>query len=118
MTPESSSMTPWRKLAPIFGDRLMSRLLGVSRRSVARYRSGERRTPEVVGARLNRHARVVHHLEGAYNALGVRRWFQRRRSALDGKSPADVLAGAWDPTAAESQSVLALARSLSGLGAT
>ena len=50
---------------------------------------------------------------GGYNDLGVRRWFQRKRTLLRGKSPAQILKDDWSPDARGPQKVLDLARSLS-----
>jgi hypothetical protein len=107
----------WRRLQKLFPNDELASLLGASATSVGRYRSHSRRTPDGVAARLHFLARIIHHLEGAYNDLGVRRWFRRHRAALDGKSPAEILTDEWDPDDKGPQRVLELARSLNA-GAT
>lgn len=108
----------WERLQKLFPNDELGSLLGVSPTSVGRYRSHSRRTPDAIAARLHLLARIIHHLEGAYNDLGVRRWFRRRRTALGDKSPADLLTDEWDPDDKGPQRVLELARSLNGAGAT
>jgi hypothetical protein len=71
-----------------------------------------------VAARLHFLARVVAELKGAYNDIGVRRWFGRKRTALRGKSPAQILNGDWIPENRNAQKVLDLARSLAFSAAT
>ena len=53
-----------------------------------------------------------------YNDIGIRRWFDRKRSALDGRAPAQVLSGEWDPDDPGPARVRALARELVTLSAT
>ena len=53
--------------------------------------------PYVVAARLHFLAFVVGDLAGAYNEIGVRRWFERRRTRLDGNTPAQALGDEWLP---------------------
>jgi uncharacterized protein (DUF2384 family) len=108
----------WERLQKLFPNDELGSLVGVSATSVGRYRSHSRRTPDAAAARLHFLARIIHHLEGAYNDLGVRRWFRRHRAGLDGKSPADILTAEWDPDDKGPQRVLELARSLNGAGAT
>ncbi|MGQ0669492.1 MAG: hypothetical protein ACT4PO_07455 [Actinomycetota bacterium] len=71
-----------------------------------------------MAARLHFLAKVVADLLGAYNEFGVLRWFDRPRAALGGRSPAEVLAGDWDPDAEGPLGVRSLARSLAGASAT
>ena len=59
-------------------------------------------------------AMVVADLAGAYNDFGIRRWFERPRSQLDGKSPRQTLGAAWTPEDAAAARVRALAAVLSG----
>lgn len=104
--------TEWPRLLEVLGRDLLAALLGVSASSVARYERGERRTPDEVAARLHVLALVVGDLAGAYNALGIRRWFERPRTALDGRRPADLLAGDWQPDDEGATRVRALAAAL------
>ena len=87
----------WRTLQETLGLDLLAKLLGVSRSSARRYLSGSRSTPDTVAARLHFLAFIVGDLSGAYNDIGVRRWFDRPRKRLDGNSPARLLTGRWLP---------------------
>ena len=87
----------WPALSRSLGLELTARFVGVSLSSARRYASGARATPDAVAARVHFLALVVGDLAGAYNEIGVRRWFDRRRAALGGRSPAEVLGGSWKP---------------------
>lgn len=102
----------WPVLAGVLGVDLLARLLGVAPASARRYLTGGRITPDVVADRLHFVALVVGDLAGSYNDFGVRRWFVRRRAQLEGKAPADVLAGDWSPDDAGPGAVRALATRL------
>ena len=108
----------WAALVPLFGVEDLARLVTVSPASLRRYASRSRPTPDTVAARLHFLARVVAELKGAYNEIGVRRWFQRKRTALRGKSPAQILNGDWGPEDRGPGRVLDLARSLASSPAT
>jgi hypothetical protein len=108
----------WRAAARVFDVERLSSLLGISLSSLRRYLSGARETPDNVAARLHHLALIVGDLAGAYNEVGVRRWFDRKRSALGGRSPAALLSGEWSPDDKGAQQVRALARSLASLSAT
>jgi uncharacterized protein (DUF2384 family) len=107
----------WPALLRTLGEELLGELVGVSLTSVRRYASGARRTPDEIADRLHTVALVVASLNGSYNDLGVRRWFHRPRTALNGKAPADILTGAWSSDDADVVSVRALADSLLGAAA-
>lgn len=110
-----ASPTPaheWKAVARVFPADDLSDLLDVSLSSLKRYQSGERDTPDLVAARLHFLALVVGDLAGTYNDVGVRRWFQRKRTQLDGRAPAALLRRNWDPDDDGPQKVRALARSL------
>jgi len=107
----------WPALLRSLGEELVGDLVGVSPTSVRRYASGARRTPDDVADRLHTVALVVASLNGSYNDVGVRRWFHRPRTALNGKAPADILAGDWSSDDADVVSVQALADSLLGAAA-
>lgn len=77
-------------LVDTLGEALLAELAGVHPSSVR-----EREIPDVVADRLHLLALAVGDLLGAYNELGVRRWFERRRSQLGGEAPRDLLAGEW-----------------------
>ena len=105
-------------LAGLLGVEAFAGLLAVSPASLRRYAAGARPTPDEVAARAHLLARVVADLKGAYSDVGVRRWFGRRRTALGGRSPAQVLRGPWSPEDAGPARVLELARSLAWSPAT
>lgn len=106
--------TEWPSMRGVFGDEVLVELLGVGASSARRYASGERATPDEVAARLHWLAMVVADLAGAYNDFGIRRWFERPRSQLDGKSPRQTLGAAWTPDDDAAARVRALAGVLSG----
>jgi uncharacterized protein (DUF2384 family) len=108
----------WPAMVDLFGAERLAELLGISVASLRRYAKEERPTPDLVAARLHLLARIVGELRGAYSEVGVRRWFERPRTALRGRSPDDLLTGAWDPDGADAERVLALARSLTASPAT
>lgn len=108
----------WPVLARVLEAEQLASLLGISATSLRRYASGERGTPDDVAARLHHLALIVGDLAGAYNEVGIRRWFDRTRAALDGQSPAALLAGGWNPDDPAPRKVRALARSLVTLSAT
>ena len=108
----------WRALQDILGLELLTRLLGISQSSARRYLSGTRATPDTIAARLHFLAFVVGDLAGAYNDIGVRRWFDRRRERLDGKTPAQALGDVWSPEDGAPQRIRDLARSLASSPAT
>lgn len=104
--------TEWPRVVAILEPDQLAKLLDISASSLARYAKGERRTPDDVAARLHFVALVAGDLAGAYNALGIRRWFERPRTALGGRTPASLLRGAWTPDGDGAQRVRALARAL------
>ena len=55
---------------------------------------------------------IVGYLQGSYDRDGIRRWFQRERSQLEGKSPLQYLGRGWSPEEEKAKQVLELARSL------
>lgn len=90
----------WPRVLAVFDRDRLAPLLGISPSSAVRYARGARRTPDAVAARLHFIAPVSGDLAGAYNTIGIRRWFERPRAALDGRAPADLLAGDWAPDTA------------------
>ncbi len=108
----------WRTLQGVLGMELVTRLLGISQSSARRYISGNRSTPDVIAARLHYLAFVVGDLGGAYNDIGVRRWFDRPRERLDGKSPTQALGHEWSPGDDGPRRVRELARALASSPAT
>ncbi len=108
----------WKGVSRVFPVEDLAGLLAISASSLKRYHSGERDTPDDVAARLHFLALVVGDLAGSYNDTGVRRWFQRKRTQLDGRSPAAVLKRAWDPDDDGPRRVRELARNLVTLTTT
>lgn len=108
----------WGELVRVFDDEPLAALLAVSMSSLKRYQSGERTTPDAVAARLHFLALVAGDLAGSYNDIGIRRWLTRKRTPLGGRSPAQLLAGGWDPEDAGPRSVRELAREIVDLSAT
>jgi hypothetical protein len=108
----------WPVLADLLGVDLLARLVGIAPASTRRYLAGNRVTPDAVAARLHWIALIAGDLAGSYNEYGIRRWFVRSRSELDGKAPADVLAGEWSPDDSGPRAVRALAKRLVDAAAT
>ena len=102
----------WRALQDVLGLELLARLLGISQSSARRYLSGSRSTPDTVAARLHFLAFVVGDLAGAYNDIGVRRWFDRPRRRLDCSTPARTLGARWSPDDEGPRRVRELSRAL------
>ena len=108
----------WRGLARVFAPEDLAGLLSVSVSSLKRYQSGVRETPDDVAARLHFLALVVGDLAGSYNDIGIRRWFERKRTLLEGRAPASFLKRDWDPDDEGPARVRALARALVTMSAT
>jgi hypothetical protein len=108
----------WKDLEARLGLELLATLLGVSLSSARRYRRGERPTPDAIAERLHFLALLVGDLAGAYNEIGIRRWFERPRRLLDGKSPAQVLTGVWRPGTEAVERVRSVAEALTASPAT
>ena len=102
----------------VLGPDLLARLLNISTVSLRRYQAGARATPDDVAARLHALALMVGDLSGAYNDLGIRRWFVRPRTVLGNSAPADVLTSGWRPEEPEPQRVRDLAGALTASPAT
>jgi hypothetical protein len=102
----------WPGLVNILSIDLLACLLGVSAVSVRRYASGSRSTPDDIAARLHFLALVVGDLAGAYNDIDIRRWFDRVRTLLGNKTPAQFLTRKWQPEDPGPQQVRQLAHAL------
>ncbi len=107
----------WAPARELLGDELLARLLRISASSLRRYAAADRRTPDEVAWRLHFVARLLAALVGSYNDYGIRRWFDRRRRALDGVTPGEVLEHAEAEDDERLESVLTLAEQLTGAGA-
>jgi len=97
------------RLERLFGTDRLATSVGVASSSLRRYSSRERAIPDDLGSRLHLLSRVVGDLAGSYNERGIRRWFERPRSHLEGKAPEEILRGRWDPDDAAVVQVAALA---------
>ena len=102
----------WRSLRTVLEVELLARLLGISHTSVHRYISNRRITPDRIADCLHMLASVVGDLAGAFNDIGVRRWFDRPRAHLNSKTPAQELGVKWTPEDEGPRRVRELARSL------
>jgi hypothetical protein len=98
----------WHEAIRILDDSLAG-LLSLSPANIREYASGKRPTPSTVTARLHCVVSVLSDLSGAFNESGMRRWFERPRERLGGKSPTEILTGEWDPNGPEAKSVRDLA---------
>jgi len=102
----------WPRVLETLGRDQLAALAGISPASVLRYEKQDRTTPDDVAARVHFLALVIGDLAGAYNAIGIRRWFDRTRTALDGRAPSAILRGNWKPEDPGPRAVRALARAL------
>src|SRR5262249_53548751 len=102
----------WPGLLGILGIDVLARLVGVAPVSVRRCGAAARPRPDDVAERLHFLALVVGDLAGAYNDIGIRRWFDRSRTLLGNKSPAQVLARKWRPEDHGPQQVRQLAQAI------
>lgn len=104
------------QLLRVFERDELASLVGTTSVSLGRYLAGARRWPDRLADRIHWLAMVVSDLQGAYNAFGVRRWFERERVQLDGRSPREVLGIEWDPASEDVERVRQLAAALAGAG--
>lgn len=109
-----SPATEWGALRQTLGDTLLAALVGISDASLRRYAGGQRETPQKVAERLHWLALVVGDLAGSYNAFGIRRWFDRPRQQLAGRSPRAALGAEWSVDDARAAQVKSLAQALVG----
>jgi len=103
-----------RQLRQTFELDQLAQLLGTSEVSLRRYLAGSRDVPDAVAARAHWLALVAADLGGAYNRIGVRRWFERPRAQLDGRSPREALGPNWSPDTVVATSIQGLAAALVG----
>ena len=108
----------WNRLTDVLGLELLSRLLGISASSIRRYKAAARTTPDDIAERLHFLSLIVGDLSGAYNEIGIRQWFERKRAQLDGRTPLDWLKAPWKPTQPGPRRVQDLARALVASPAT
>jgi hypothetical protein len=105
----------WAPVMATLGEDLLAELVGVSVSSVRRYAAGSRPTPQEIAERLHFLALLIADLAGSYNDFGIRRWLNRPRTPLGGRSPASLL-GEFDPDGPDAAAVSRLAASLVGAG--
>jgi hypothetical protein len=108
----------WNRLADVLGLELLSRLLGISPSSIRRYKAAARTTPDDVAERLHFLSLIVGDLSGAYNEIGIRQWFERKRAQLDGRTPLDFFKARWNSSQPGARRVQDLARALVASPAT
>jgi len=106
----------WGTVLGALGEDKTSSLLGISVSSIRRYAAAERTTPQLTAERLHFLALVLTDLAGSYNDFGIRRRFDRRRSALADRTPTELLVD-FEPDGADTVSAATLAAELVGLGA-
>jgi len=108
----------WNRSSEVLGLELLSRLIGISASSLRRYKAAARTTPDDVADKLHFLTLIVGDLSGAYNEIGIRQWFERKRAQLDGRTPLDCLKARWKPDQARPRLVQDLARALVASPAT
>lgn len=89
----------WDVARNYLGDDQLAQLLQIPQSSVQHYALSERHPPEVRASKLRWLALVISYLSGTYNEFSVYRWFERPRTALEGRSPLQTLLaeGSWVP---------------------
>ena len=106
------------KLTTVLGPDRVCEFLEISPASLQRYQRGEREAPDDVGDRAHFLTSVIAALEGTYNDFGIRRWFERPRTAFDGRSARQLLGRRWTTDSDAARRILDAAESLQHLGAT
>ena len=99
----------WTPVVDTLGEELVAKLVGTSVSSVRRYGTGERTTPQDVAERLHFLALLLGELAGSYNDYGMRRWFSRPRTALDGEAPEHFMGKDFDPDGPDGDRIRRLA---------
>lgn len=106
----------FHQLLEIFDVDQLAALIGASAVSLRRYVAGRRAVPDEIAARVHWLALVASDLAGAYNQIGMRRWFDRPRTGLDGRTPRQVLRRGWQPDDPDVERARLLAAALAGAG--
>ena len=104
------------ELLRVFDREDLAVLAGTSSVSLGRYLAGTRKWPDELAGRMHWLALVASDLAGAYNDFGIRRWFERERTQLGGRSPRQLLGAEWDPADPDVERVRQLAAALAGVG--
>ncbi len=97
------------RLTAILGYARLAELAAVSEPSLRRYAAGERQVPDPAAQRLHFLALLIAILRGSFNEFGIRRWFERPRQTLGGRTPASTLRGDWSPDEPGPQAAMQLA---------
>ena len=107
----SDSKKAWANAETYFPDSQLAELLGISLRSLKRYKIDQRKTPDKTAVQLHWLLTTVLDLSHSYNPRGVQYWFSRPRIKLNNKTPAYHLNGGnWHPNDATIQAIRDLAR--------
>ncbi|MFF1254655.1 hypothetical protein ACFVYC_19455 [Pseudarthrobacter sp. NPDC058329] len=102
----------WPRMIQLLGEDLLETIVGASGSSVHRYRNEERPTPDPIAEKLHAVTLITADLAGSYNEFGIRRWFTRVRSQLDGRAPIEIMKGDWNTDDVDFQKVKRLAAAL------
>lgn len=108
----------WPALSRLLGPQMLSELLGVSAATLEGYAEDWRGTPGDVADRLHFLALLVADLAGAYNELGIRRWFERPRTLLGGQAPQDLLGDGFTVDGSGAEQLRSLVWSMNAGGAS
>jgi len=92
----------------------LASLVGTSVASLRRYAGATRTVPDAIADRIHFVALVTSDLAGSYNEFGLRRWWERPRVTLGGRSPRDALVSGWKPGDEGAAAVAELAATLVG----
>jgi hypothetical protein len=92
----------------------LAALLSVATADLHAYRDGSRAVPDVVIARISFLVQITDDLAGSYDSMGMRRWWERPRTTLGGRSPRAALGLDWDPEGPVAQTIARLAADLTG----
>ena len=103
-----------RELLRVYDYDGLAGLVGTSVPSLRRYGAGTRTVPDAIADRIHFVALVTSDLAGSYNEFGLRRWWERPRVVLGGRSPRAALGSGWTSDGDDAAAVAALAASLVG----
>jgi hypothetical protein len=104
----------WGGVRERLSDEQLADLLQISTSSLRRYATGARETPDEVAWRLHALTRIIAALSGSYNDYGIRRWFERPRTQIDGRAPSEFFREAETEDDERLRAVVDLAEALVG----
>lgn len=107
----------WSAVMESLGQELVRKLLDLSVSSIQRYSSNSRPTPQNIAEKLHYLAVVIGDLRAGYNDYGIRRWFERPRTFLSGKSVLSSLGKKWGPDDEVARAIAEDAAWVAGSGA-